>query len=88
MDAQPLFGQTGDGTTTYHSGNVPTYGGYSGYSNSTVNGTSYTPATYRMVGAVPVTRTIFERNLSITVQNREGANVIEGKVKSEGLSGI
>lgn len=83
--SRPIIGQTGGGTT-YHSGNVSSYGGYGGYSNANYSGTSYTPATFGVVGAVPTTDTVYDRYLFVVIKNRSGSNVLEGKVFSSGSS--
>jgi hypothetical protein len=83
--SRPIIGQTGGGTT-YHSGNVSSYGGYGGYNSANYSGTSYTPATFGVVGAVPTTNTVYDRYLFVVIKNRSGANVLEGKVFSSGSS--
>lgn len=84
---RPIFGQTGGGTTTYHSGNLSTYGSGGGYGGATYSGTSHTPATFGVVGAVPTRETVFDRQLAVVVKDRGGNNVLEGKVTSTGSSG-
>ena len=61
----PLYGQTGGGTTTYSSGNASAYGSSGSYASGTYSGTSYTPATYGLVGAVPTVSTVFDRYLLV-----------------------
>ncbi len=83
--SRPIIGQTGGGTT-YHSGSVTNFGGYGGFGNSIYSGTSYTPATFGVVGAVPTADTVYDRYLFVVIKNRAGANVLEGKVFSSGIS--
>jgi hypothetical protein len=82
----PIFGQTGGGTTTYHSGTASAYGSYGGYASGSYSGTSYTPATYGVVGAVPTTQTVFDRYLLVLVFDSKGRTVMEGKCFSSGSS--
>jgi hypothetical protein len=80
----PLYGQTGGGTT-YHSGSFNSYGS-GGYSSGTFGGTSYTPATFGVVGAAPYSYTVHDRYMVMTIRDRAGTNVFEGKVNSSGSS--
>lgn len=81
----PIMGQTGGGTT-YHSGSVNTYGSY-GSSYGTFSGTSYTPATYGVVGAIPYSITLHNRYLKMEIRDRDGRAVFEGRVASTGPTG-
>jgi hypothetical protein len=81
-----IYGQTGGGTTTYHSGSANTYGSYGGYSAGSYSGTSYTPATYGVVGAVPTTYTVYGRYLFVIIMDKKGRTVLEGKCFSTGSS--
>ena len=72
----PIIGQTGGGTT-YHSG-ITASGSYSG--------TSYTPATFGVVGAVPTAQTVFDRYLLVIIFDRKGRTVLEGRCSSSGSS--
>ncbi len=82
----PIYGQTGGGTTTYHSGSAFAYGSYGGYASGSYSGTSYTPATYGIVGEVPTTQTVFDRYLLVLVFDSKGLTVMEGKCFSSGSS--
>ena len=82
----PIFGQTGGGTTTYHSGSTSAYSGYGGYARGTYSGTSYTPATYGVVGAVPTVQTVFDRYLFVLIFDSQGKRVLEAKCISTGTS--
>ena len=82
----PIFGQTGGGTITYHSGTASAYGSYGGYASGSYSGTSYTPATYGIVGAVPTTQTVFDRYLFVLIFDSKGRTVLEGKCFSSGRS--
>lgn len=76
---QPIFGQTGGGTT-FHSGTVRTGGGYGSYS-----GTSTTMPTFGIVGAVPTQTTVFDRYLFLVVKDGK-SNVLETRTFSSGSS--
>jgi len=86
--AVPIMGQTGGGTT-YHSGTVNSYGrGFGSYS-----GTSYTPATFGVVGMVPVSNKQYTRFLRLDIYDlkssrKDPKKVFEGTVKSEGSTGV
>jgi hypothetical protein len=80
----PIMGQTGGGTT-YHSGSVNTYGSY-GSSYGSFSGSSYTPATFGVVGAAPYSVTYHDRYLDLKVTDRRGCSVFEGRVLSSGQS--
>jgi hypothetical protein len=80
----PLYGQTGGGTT-YHSGSFSSYGS-SGYNSGSFGGTSYKPATFGVVGAMPYSHTVHDRYMLMTIRSRSGTNVFEGKVNSSGSS--
>ena len=82
----PIIGQTGGGTTTYSSGNASAYSSYGGYATGNYSGTSYTPATYGVVGAVPTTSTVFDRYLIVLIIDGKGRTVLEGKCFSGGSS--
>jgi hypothetical protein len=82
-----IYGQTGGGTTTYHSGTANAYGSYGSYSSGSYSGTSHTPATYGVVGAVPTSHTVYGRYLYVIIMNRSGKTVLEGKCFSIGTSG-
>ena len=62
-DALPLYGQTGGGTT-YHSSNVSTFGS-GGSSFGSYSGQSYSAPSYGIVGAMPYTRTEYDRFFTI-----------------------
>jgi hypothetical protein len=82
----PIFGQTGGGTTTYTSGSASAFSSYGGYTRGTYSGTSYTPATYGIVGAVPTVQTVFDRYLFILILDSKGTRVLEAKCLSTGTS--
>ena len=58
----PIVGQTGGGTT-FHSGTVSTLGGGFG----SYSGTSYTMPTFGIVGSMPVSNTLYTRNIAIDI---------------------
>lgn len=80
----PITGQTGGGTT-YHSGSVNTYGNY-GSTYGSYSGTSYTPATFGVVGSAPYSVTVHDRYLEMKIHDRGGRSVFEGRVVSTGQS--
>jgi hypothetical protein len=80
----PLIGQTGGGTT-YHSGSVNTYGNY-GSSYGSFSGTSFTPATFGVVGSMPYNFTEYDRFLFLKIQEWGGSEVFDGRVTSTGSS--
>ncbi len=80
----PIIGQTGGGTT-YHSGTFNTYGA-SGNNSGSVSGTSYTPATFGVVGSRTINSTLYERILLVNAFDRSGASVLEARCKSTGES--
>ena len=80
----PIMGQTGGGTT-YHSGSANSYGSY-GSTRGTYSGTSYTPATYGVVGSSPYSFTVHDRYLDMKIRDRGGRSVFEGRVVSTGES--
>lgn len=81
----PIMGQTGGGTT-YHSGTFNTYGaGASSFGS--VSGTSYTPATYGMIGAIPYSQTVYTRTLNLIIFDTKGKSVFEGSCRSTGTKG-
>lgn len=80
----PIMGQTGGGTT-YHSGSVNTYGNY-GSTYGSYSGTSYTPATFGVVGSAPYSVTVHDRYLDMKIRDRGGRSVFEGRVVSTGRS--
>ncbi len=80
----PITGQTGGGTT-YHSGSVNSYGNY-GSTSGAYSGTSYTPATYGVVGSVPYSVTVHDRYLDMKIRDRGERSVFEGRVSSTGRS--
>lgn len=82
----PIFGQTGGGTTTYHSGTTSAYGGYGNCATGSYSGTSYTSPTYGIVGAVPTSQTVFDRYLFVLIFDAQGKTVLEGKCFSSGSS--
>ncbi len=89
--AVPIMGQTGGGTT-YHSGSVNTFGsGGSGFGS--YSGTSYTPATFGVVGMAPVSSKQYTRFLKLDIYDlkssrKDPKKVYEGTVKSEGSTGV
>ena len=83
----PLFGQTGGGVTTTHSGTV------SSYSGGTANyyGTSYTMPTYGIVGSSTYSYnvTTYIRTVAINlVEKGSNRKVFESKATSTGRCGI
>lgn len=80
----PIMGQTGGGTT-YHSGSVNSYGSY-GSTSGSYSGTSYTPATFGVVGSAPYSVTVHDRYLDMKIRDRGGRSVFEGRVVSTGRS--
>lgn len=80
----PIMGQTGGGTT-YHSGSVSSYGS-GGYSSGSFSGTSYQPATFGVVGAIPVNHTMHDRFMTLNITDRAGKSIFEGRVNSSGTS--
>lgn len=80
----PIMGQTGGGTT-YHSGSVSSYGS-TGYSSGTFSGTSYRPATFGIIGAIPVSHTMHDRFMTLNITDRSGKSIFEGRVNSSGTS--
>jgi hypothetical protein len=85
--SMPLYGRTGGGTT-YHSGTVSSSsGGYGNYS-----GTSYAPSRRRVIGSIPITRTIYTRLFVMDIIDLKKSSpgnivkVFEGKVNSVGSS--
>ena len=80
----PIMGQTGGGTT-YHSGTVNSYGSY-GSTYGSYSGTSYTPATFGVVGSAPYSVTVHDRYLNMRISDRAGRSVFEGRVVSTGQS--
>jgi Domain of unknown function (DUF4136) len=82
--SMPITGQTGGGTT-YHSGSVNSYGSY-GSASGSYSGTSYTPATFGVVGSVPYSVTVHDRYLNMRISDRAGRSVFEGRVVSTGQS--
>lgn len=79
----PLYGQTGGGTT-YHTG---TLNSFNSYGSASYSGTSYTPPTYGVVGAIPTTTITYGRYLFITAKDKAGRNVLESQVTSFGSTG-
>jgi hypothetical protein len=77
----PIMGQTGGGTT-YHSGTFNSYGRGGG----SFSGTSYTPATFGVVGSRSVTQTVFGRWLLIIARDRRNNELFEIRCKSTGTS--
>ncbi len=84
IGALPVYGQTGGGTT-FHSGSFSSNGS-GGYRSGTFGGSSFTPATFGVVGAAPYSQTVHDRYMIMTIRDRTGANVFEGKVNSSGSS--
>lgn len=80
----PIMGQTGGGTT-YHSGSVNSYGSY-GSTYGSYSGTSYTPATFGVVGSTSYSVTVHDRYLNMKIIDRAGRSVFEGRVVSTGQS--
>ena len=79
MGSQAIIGQTGGGTT-YHSGTINSFGtGYATYS-----GTSYTPATFGVVGEEYYTYTVWGRFLVLTIADAKGKPVFQSRVISTG----
>jgi hypothetical protein len=82
VSSVPVFGQTGGGTT-FSSGNIYGARGFGSYS-----GTSYTPATYGVVGSSAVSETVYVRTLVVEMFERSsGKKVYESSVSSKGTSG-
>lgn len=81
----PIFGQTGGGTT-FHQGTFNSSSPYGGYSSGSVSGTSYTPATFGVVGTRSINQTIYERLLLVNATDRTGSSVLEARCKSTGGS--
>lgn len=78
----PIYGQTGGGSTQTF-GTVSGGGGFATYS-----GTTYTTPTYGVVGAVPVTNTVYNRAFVLDMYKRkDGTKVYESRVTSQGSSG-
>jgi len=81
VSSVPIYGQTGGGTT-YTSGSVYSSGGFGSYT-----GTSYTPTTYGVVGAAPVTQTVYTRTFKVDMHSRQsGQKIYEGTVISTGTN--
>ena len=81
----PVFGQTGGGTTTTHSGSI--YGS----GTSSYYGTSYTMPTYGVIGSTTntVTTTTYDRNIAVDIiDSIDKRKVFEGRVKSTGRCGM
>ncbi|MCW1914337.1 DUF4136 domain-containing protein [Luteolibacter sp. GHJ8] len=78
----PIMGQTGGGTT-YHSGSVNTYGSY-GSTRGTYSGTSYTPATFGVVGSMPYSVTFHDSFLNLRIRDQKDQAVFEGRVAATG----
>lgn len=74
-----IYGMTSSGGTTSYQGTVHAYG-----SSGTYSGTSYTPATYGVVGAVPYTYTVYLRYLVVLIRGKDGGTVFDGEVESVG----
>jgi hypothetical protein len=74
----PVMGQTGGGTS-FHTGTVTSTSG-----SGSFTGTSYTPATFGVVGSTAFSQTAFERNLRIVIKNRSGQEVLDARSKSVG----
>jgi hypothetical protein len=72
-----IIGMTSSGSTTRHSGTVDSYGSSASYS-----GTSYTPATYGVVGVVPYTYRLYAQGLVVMINGPEGI-VFQGEALSE-----
>ena len=85
--SSPVWGQTGGGTTTYHSGTVSAYGSQGYYS-----GQSYTAPTYGITGYTPYSYTVHDRffRLSLIDVNRSTpvnpVAAYEASVSSSGSS--
>lgn len=81
--AQPVFGRTGGGGSSTTYGTVSGTGGFATYS-----GTTYSQPTYGIVGAVPVTDTVFSRVFVMNMYNSsDGKKIYESTVKSQGSNG-
>jgi hypothetical protein len=79
---QPIIARTGGGTT-WHTGTVTTSRGNAFYSSS-----SYTPATYSVVGSYPVTYTLYTRWLLLIAKDRKtNKDLFEIRCVSAGSSG-
>jgi hypothetical protein len=79
---RPVIGKISAGGTTYHSGTVNTgLGEYSSF-----RGTSYTPATYGVVGAVPTQETVYDRLLYVLVLGPGASPLLDSKCESTGSS--
>ena len=85
----PIYGATGGGTT-YHTGQINTYGNYGYPSYGSYSGTSYTPPTYGVVGSQTITTMNYTRYLTMDIvdvpRSSHGklVKVFEGKVISSG----
>ncbi|QIF02365.1 DUF4136 domain-containing protein [Roseimicrobium sp. ORNL1] len=77
-----VWGQTSPGSTTHHSGTLSSYSG--GYNSVDYSGTSYTPATYGVVGMVPTATQMWVSYMLIMVKDRKGNTVLEAKNVSSG----
>lgn len=84
--SEPVYGQTGGGTT-YHSGYMNSLNGGTSFS-----GTSYETPTYGVVGAETKTATIYRRKLSLAItdiaKSTDGnvVDIFQGEVISEGTN--
>lgn len=83
--AVPLYGQTGGGTA-YTTGTFRSPSG----SSTTYTGTTTRMPTYGVVGAAPVSATIYKRDLNIDIYRQGATNspkVLEIRVTSQGSCG-
>jgi hypothetical protein len=83
ISSVPLYGQTGGGTS-YSSGSVSSYGRTANFS-----GTTTTMPTYGIVGAMPISSTVFKRTVNIDVWRNDEklTKVYEMKGISSGSCG-
>ena len=82
MSSVPIFGQTGGGVA-FSQGTV-----FGGGTSAMYSGTTYSPATFGVVGAAAVTNTVFKRQLQILfVESRTQRHLYEVTVQSQGTSG-
>ncbi len=92
LASQPIYGQTGGGTS-YHSGTMNSYG-YGRSSFGSYTGSSYTVPTFGVVGTSTYTVTNYTRGLFINAYMFEGKNksktpveVYQARLISTGSSG-
>jgi len=82
VSSVPIFGQTGGGVA-FSQGTV-----FGGGTSAMYSGTTYSPATFGVVGAAAVTNTVYKRQLQILfVESRTQRHLYEVSVLSQGTSG-